>query len=368
MEASTAIRRIGRQVKPSARCKRGTAQSVAERTRRPHRNGFLKHRFLPFWQYSGNRERTEREFQNSLSNLCKHYDLQQPETVYGSFPQNIYQTQQAINEKIKAIDNKLSCIIAKDDNHIATLATVRRFDTGMTLYYIPVRPLWNWVQCSQSQPIAELLICVFAYLEQVVKVPFYTEQDSYLASQYETLEQWVNDDIEDDETYRDIQRDELYTMQNAGLKIYAQIIKPQRLTDFEQVVKSFQCSENWQNDWHEVATKFFELYNAYPERSVFDHIHPDLLNTQGDDRIHADWYISFYWSGNDCFQDCLFDMIDNHFQEIAFMDEPAHVTLFDEAPVITAPDFDFETRLFELINELSRLLSNYDHEQREPTV
>lgn len=368
MEATTEIRRDSRQVRPSARRKRGTTQSVKERTRRTHRNGFLKHRFLPFWHYGENRERAVREFQNSLTNLCSHYGIQLPETANGDFPQNIYQTQQAVNDKVKHIDNKLSCIIAKDDNHIATLATVRRFDTGMTLYYIPVRPLWNWVQCSQSQPLAELVLCIFAYLEQVVKIPFYTEQDSYLASQYETLEQWVNDDWQEDEQGREQQLDEFYKMQNAGLKMYAQIIKPQRLTDFEHVVQSFQVKEKWQSDWQEIAMKFLELYKAYPERSVFDNIYPDLLDTKGDDRIHADWYISFYWSGNDCFQDCLFDMIDNHFQEIAYMDEPAQVTLFDNPPAITTPDFDFETRLFDLLNELSRLLSPYDHEQREPTI
>jgi hypothetical protein len=367
MEATTAIRNIGRQVRPSARCKRGTAQPVKKRTRTANRNGFLKHQFLPFWQYSGNKGRAEREFQNSLSNLCKHYDLAIPETINGSFPQNIYHTQQALSDKLKTMDNTVSCIIVKDDKHIATLATVKRYDTGMTLYYIPVRPLWHWVQCSQSQPLAELIISMFAYLEQVVKVPFYTEQDSYLASQYETLEQWVNDDQED-EPYRQKQLDELYSMQNSGLKIYAQIIDPQRLNDFESVVQNFQCNESWLNDWRDVAEKFLQLYKHYPERSVFDNIHSDLLYPQDEDRIYADQYISFYWSGNDCFQDCLFDMIDNHFQEIAFMDEPAHVQLFDQQPVTIITDFDFETRLFDSINDLSRLLNKYDHEQCEPAI
>ncbi len=367
MEATTAIRRIHRQAKPLARCKRGSAQPGTERTRRPDRNGFLRHRFQPLWQYNGNRERAEREFLCSLSILCKHYDLQIPACVNNGFPHNIYQTQQIISDRIKSIDDKLSCIVAKDDTHIATLATVKRFDTGMTLYYIPVRPLWHWVQCSQSQPLAELIICLFAYLEQVVKVPFYTEQGSYLASQYETLEQWVNDEQED-EPYRDKQLDELYTMQNAGLKIYAQIINPQRLAAFESVVQNFQPRENWESDWKSVAEAFLHLYKQYPERSVFDHIHSDLLYPQDEDRIYADQYISFYWSGNDCFQDCLFEMIDNHFQEIAYIDEPAHVQLFDRTPENATPDFDFETRLFDLINDLSRLLNYYDHEQCEPAV
>jgi hypothetical protein len=367
MEITTTIRGVGRKIKPLARRKRRSAQPHAERTRRTDRNGFLRHRFKPFWQYNGSRERAEREFLCSLSIFCKHYDLQIPACVHDSFPQNIYQTQQTISQQLKGIDDKLWCITAKDDKHIATLATVKRFDTNMTLYYIPVRPLWHWVQCSQSQRIAELILDMFAYLEQVVKVPFYTEQDSYLASQYETLEQWVNDDPED-EKYREQQLDELYTMQNAGLKIYAQIIDPQRLAEFESVVQNFQPRESWEQDWKSVAEAFLQLYRQYPERSVFDHIHADLLYPEDEDRIYADQYISFYWSGNDCFQDCLFEMIDNHFQEIAYMDEPAHVQLFDRTPENTTPNFDFETRLFDLINDLSRLLNHYDHEQCEPAI
>jgi hypothetical protein len=367
MEATTAIRKLSRAVRPPARCKRSTAQSFTERTRRADRNGFLRHPFRPFWQYSGHRERAEREFRNSLSILCDYYGVVVPK-IDGSFPQNIYQRWQAIIAELKAVDNKLSCIIAEDEKHIATLATVKRYDTGMTLYYIPVRPLWHWVQCSQSQPLAELIIAMFAYLEQVVKVPFYTEQDSYLASQYETLEQWVNDDEEEDEPYRGKQLDELFTMQNAGKKIYTQIINPDRLVTFEKVVQDYHATEDWEQEWVAVATAFFQLYQQYPKRSIFDHIQTDLLYPKDEDRIYADQYISFYWSGNDCFQDCLFDMIDNHFQEIAYMDEPAHVTLFDSLPENTIPDFDFETRLFNLINELSRLLNNYDHEQCEPPI
>jgi len=111
-----------------------------------------------------------------------------------------------------------------------------------------------------------------------------------------------------------------------------------------------------------VAKGFLSLYQQYPQRSVFDHIHSGLLYPQDEDRISAEQYISFYWSGNDCFQDCLFEMIDNHFQEIAYIDEPVHITLFDCLPSNVTPDFDFESRLFELIDNLSQLLNKYDHE------
>jgi hypothetical protein len=121
-------------------------------------------------------------------------------------------------------------------------------------------------------------------------------------------------------------------MQNAGQKIYMQIIKPESLKPFESVITIFNASEDWQRDWQMVGSEFLSLYKQYPNRSVFDHIQSDLLYPAGRRTYScADQYISFYWSGNDCFQDSLFEMIDNHFQEIAFMDEPAHVQLFDQA-------------------------------------
>ena len=50
------------------------------------------------------------------------------------------------------------------------------------------------------------------------------------------------------------------------------------------------------------------------------------------------------------------------------MDEPSQIQLFYGLPETTLPDFDFEKRLFELINQLSQILNKYDHEQCEPPI
>lgn len=367
METTTKLRSIGRAVRPPARCKRGTAQPAKKRTARVSRNGFLSHQFTPFWGYNGNKDRAEREFLCSLSNLCAHYDLPIPECVNGNFPQSIYRTLQAVTEQLENADRKLRCIIAGDNRHTATLATIRQYDTGMTLYYIPVRPLWHWVQSSQGQGIAELLLGIFAYLHQVVDIPFFSEPSSYLASQYEYIEQMINDEQEE-EPYRQQQLDEIYTLHNAGLKLHKEVSNPYRLAQFESTVLNFKHSDSWELDWEIIAIEFLQLYRQHPTRSIFDRIHSELLYPADEDRIAADQYISFYWSGDDCLAECLFDMINCHFQEIAYMDEPMHIQLFNTLPENTATDFDFETRLFDLINNLSKLLSDYDYEEREPAI
>jgi hypothetical protein len=367
MENPTAIRSVRRTLRPPARCKRSTAQCAAKRPHRTNGNAFLKHEFKPFWAYSGSRDRAEREFLCSLAHLCKHYGLPIPSAVNGDFPQNIYGTWQMICQKLKAQDKQLECIIAGNETLTATLATVTRYDTGMCLYYVPVRPLCYWVQNSQSGKLAGLLLSVFAYLHQIVQVPFYTEPGSYVGCQYQMIEDWVNDDQED-EGDRDRQLDELYLMHNAGLKLHQQISKPEYVERFSDTVLNFNPADEWEKDWQSLADEFLQLCRQYPGRSIFDNIHSGLLYPEEEDRISADQYISFYWSGEGCIGDTLFETIDCNFQEIAFMDEPMHLQLFDRLPETGLPDFEFENRLFGLLHKLAKRLNDHDHEQCEPTL
>lgn len=367
MATATAIQQVNRKIRPLARCKRGQTQRIKKRPAGLSRNGFLKHQFKSFWAFDGNRDRAEREFSNSLYHLCNYYELAIPQPSVNLFPQNIYQTWQVVCEALKAKDKQLECIIASDEQHIATLATVSRYDTGMNLYYIPVRPLWHWVQSGQGQKLAKLLLAICAYLHQVVQIPFYTEHGNYVGCQYQMIEDWINDEQEDEED-RQQQLDELYIMHNAGLKLYEQIRKPYYLELFASIVDNFQPVDEWEQGWQAIGAAFLALYSAYPQRSIFDNIHDGLLYPEDEDRIGADEYISFYWSGNGCLTDTLFDTINCNFQEIAFMDEPMHLQKFDKLPEAKIPDFEFEPRLFELVDRFCKLLNDHDDEECEPNI
>ncbi|SDE35082.1 hypothetical protein SAMN05216464_105312 [Mucilaginibacter pineti] len=365
METIRTIQQVNRKPRPLTRCRAGSAQPVKKRTTRINRNGFLTHTFQPFWAYEGNKARAEKEFFRSLENICTYYDLLIPDVTGLTFPQNIYRSWEITAERIKAIDKHLDCIILQDDTFTATLATVRQFDTGMTLYYIPVKPLWNWVQQAKQQALSEIVIAIFAYLYQVVQVPFYTEQSSYLHHQYHYLDEMINEDMENDEeedAYRREQLDELYTLQNAGIHLLRQISDPQQLTNMDTLVLNYSKAEKCDNDWAILAIEFVQLYNNYPDRSFFDHIRPDFCHPEIEERIHADQYMSFYWSGNDCLQESLFCMIDSEFQEAGITDEPTAVEVFDTLTEKKNENFGFETRLLALINRLCQLLTHHDND------
>lgn len=364
MENVRTIRQVRKTVRPSARCGRSSAKPVKERTARTDRNGFLTHRFQPFWGFNGHQKRAETEFFRSLTNICAYYDFVMPDVNTLPFPQNIYKAWEITAQRINAVDKQLDCIILRDKQHTSTLATIRQLDTGRTLYYIAVRPVWRWVQSATCQDLAELVLTVFAYLHQVAEVPFYSH--GYIGSQYEMIGDWIRDGQGGDSAENgegNEQLDEIYVLKNAGLHLYKQINDPHRLQQMESVITAYSYAENRNNDWAILAIEFLQLYRAYPNRSFFDNIRPDLYYPEIEERIRAEEYISFYWSDNDCLTETLFENINCSFQEMGVTDEPIMVERFDTLDEKKTDNFGFESRLLGLINRLAQLLNDNDDEE-----
>jgi len=365
MENIRTVRQVRSKTGQAARYRRNSAKPVKKRTSPNGGNGFLNHQFRPFWLFDGNKERAESEFFRSLELLCTNYDLQLPDVQGLAFPMNIYRSWQITSERITAIDKKLDCIILKDDAHEATLAIIRQFDTGRNLYYIPVKPLWVWANCAEQQAVTEVVLAIFAYLYQVVQIPLFTEQDSFLGGQYSYCEDMINDEMcdsdEDERLYKEEQLNELYTLQNAGLHLRRMMLDKQRLEQMEDTVLNYANAEIRDNDLAILAIEFVQLYKAYPNRTCYDGIRPDLFYPEIEERIGADEYISFYWSGYDTLIDTVMDIINCEFQEKGVTDEPIDVTLFDDTVSPDKESFGFESRFFPLIIRLTEFLDDYDN-------
>jgi len=373
MENTAVIRRTGRAVKPPARCRRGQAQPAKERTRRANGNGFLNHSFVPFWSFSGNPDRIAREYFHSLANLCKHYGLAIPKTDL-PFPQNIYRTWQEVEKQVLDIDSEHHCMILEDKGKQAVLTVVKTLDLSHCLFYIPVRAYWQWWQNAEQKAIAELVTVIFAYLHQVVDIPFYAENGSFMDCQYDTLEQWISEaedegnNDEEEKEWRQQQEDTLYELRRAGGHIMPIIKNPDWLARMEQVVTGYHHRDNWELEWELLAIEFLQLYRQYPNRSLPDGIDPDLVYPDEEERIAVYEYTGFYWSDKDCFKHELLEMINCCFQERPVMEEPTAVHYFDTMPDPDRKDFDFENRLIDLIERLRDLLNDYDHEEHNATV
>lgn len=328
---------------------------------------------MPFWAFAGNREQIAREFFGSLANLCQHYGFKIPESDL-PFPQNIYAIFQAVEKQVRAFDREHHCLILSHKRKRAVLSVVRTFDLSHCLFYIPVRPYWNWMQDPEQKAITELVTVIFAYLHQVVDIPFYAESGSFLDYQYDSLENWLNEtgdegmnDAENKE-WRTRQENTIYELRRAGGHIMPLIKNPDQLSRMESVILNYHHRDKHELEWELLAIEFLQLYRQYPKRSVMDSIDLELVYPDEEERIMAQEYMSFYWSDKDCFRHELLEMINCSFQERPVMDEPTAVHFFDTLPEADRKDFDFETRLFDLIERLRDLLNDYDHEEHHATI
>jgi len=366
MEIASAIQKFHPKTRPVAGRRRGSAQSAKERTAGHRTNGFLKSRFLPFWAIQGrNYRQVEAEFFRSLVNLCEVYEMPVPDVSCLAFPQNVTTAYMKLKDALKQKDKTADCIIIKDESHNATLAVLKTYDTGMCLYYIPAKPLWNLVQTAKQQPLAEMLLSVYAYLYQIAKLPYYTESDSYLSCQYESLQNWIDeadDDSEEGQQYRDEPTEMLQMLDHDGNRLLTLIRNNNWLLKWEVNIKAYRNTADWDLETECLADQFLTLFKEYPNRTLFDNIHDDLIEPGETERVRAEQYISFYWSGNDCFYDMLFDMVNNEFQEYGITDEPTSIQLFDTPQTKVLNDLNFESRLFDLIDKLCGILNQYDHD------
>jgi hypothetical protein len=364
MENLQTVRKLRRKIEPTARYRRNAAQSIKKRTLRTGDHGFLSHVFKPFWLFDGNIERAETEFFRSLQHLCQHYDLLLPNVADLSFPQNIYQSWATIAEQVKAVDKKLNCIILKDNDHEAVLATTTQYDTGRTLYYIPVKPLSKWIDEGKHAQVADVVTAIFAYLYQIAQVPMYAEFGTFLSEQYSYLEDMINEDMNEDDKeemgYKEEQLGELFTLKNKGIHITRVMADKSRLQSMEDTVLAYANAEERDNDLAILAIEFVQLYKAYPERSIFDAIRPDLYFPEVNERIRVEEYISFYWSGSDSVVESLMSMIDCSFQEMGITDEPIDLVVFDTSEIYKVQSFGFESRFFPLLDRLCTFLNQYD--------
>jgi hypothetical protein len=363
METASIIRRIRPKPEPLARCKRGTAKSFKKRPAGTHRNGFLTHSFNPFWGVSFNKwQEKETGILRSLHLLCDFYGWAVPEVTGLSFPENILTALKVLNAKNT---DSTTCMLLQDKEHPPVLATIKSYNTEYRLYYIPVRPLVKMRAFPEMEAQYTLIRGLFSYLYSIVGVPYFRE-GGYMDNTYDALEDWIkeidgNGDADDDFTKRQLK--EFKAMKKGADALFPEIKTSLSLAELAKILKQFTVKDSYDAKLLEVATELYKLYDDYPKRKISDRMHYELQDTGESDQIYWEQYISFYWSGEDCLQENLFEMVNNEFQEMGYQEEPVSIRFFDRPQESTGHEFDFEARFFALTNRLTELLNDFDDEE-----
>ncbi len=342
---------------------RGTAERQTEvRTSCDVTNAFLKFRFYPRLQETEivqdcNRMKMDRDFKKSLSLIAKKFKLTVPDCTHIPFPYNISESMAHLKEQLKKevadwqevrlIHHHNSTYFAKED----------RYDTGMTLYYIPVVPLYNILHHTETLQASHLLLSVYAYIFQVLGVPYYRNDDCYLNSMYEMLENWVYDDGAEEEFIQQID-----DAKNIGDFMIKLISDSNNLFSYPNRLKTFVAKTDFEEKCLTVATAFYELSVNYPNVRIDRKFYPLRFREETEDNerpISMDNYVSFCASIQGSLFESLCQSVNEDLQEYSEIDEPTRFIPYDNRK-IKENNFDFETKVFDAIDDLIQLWQEHN--------
>jgi hypothetical protein len=356
------VERVRRLDAKTKRCKRSAERQAESRPDSNVANGFLKCTFLPKLktvqsaQACEETAKTERDFYQSLSNLAGHYSIEPMQTKEFGFPYNIALTMWDMEIKLKRTNTNWDGLQLVQDSRKTFLISEERYDTGTTLYYIPVVPLFKMLNNPKRKKTAQLLVSVCSYLYHIADIPYYRQEDSYLYWMYEMMTDWVEQDDETDETQTYIS--ELKNAEYIGDKIEQKLFNRINLQIFEQRLSRFKSLDTFDHDCYQIACDAFALYTEYPTTSVFRNAQMPEQDPYNDDydneTIGMEKYISFVADTRGWLYESLSDSINNEFNEYGAMEEPTISKRFDGSET-TATNLDFENRLFALLNDLCGL-------------
>lgn len=341
--------------------RRRKARQLEKRTPFTSANGFLKYSFTPVISRDigllGEVKLVQQEFFQSLANFAEFYKLPITCTDNYCYPLNIKVAFENAKKAFDKMPTGLHVIIVKDESRIACISTVKTYNTGQCLYYLPVKPLVSLMQERSMRKRSDLLLSVFAYLYQVGRIPYFTE--GFLAGEYEMIEEWYNTgDMDYDEAdyliIKEIYRQKDYY----GKKIFKSIAHKYHLQQFERRAQQFKPVSKKDLALHEVSSQLLAVYRQYPTRCIMDNIYEWPVQREDDEKVLPDQYISFMWDAEGLLYDQLIETVNVRFQETVDVDEPAAIQYFDKLPKTEQHDLGFEEQLFESLHNLSDFLNS----------
>jgi len=366
-ETTTAIApTVGRVRKLDAKTKgrKPSAERQAEiPTDSDATNGFLKATFLPRLKTAQSVQacqKTERDFYQSLSKLAEHYSIEPMQTQIYGYPYNIALAMWDMETKLKQTNINWDSLRLVQDSKKTFFVSEERYDTRMTLYYIPIIPLFKMLNDPKHKKTAQLLVSVCSYLYHIADIPYYRQENSYLYWMYEMMADWVEEDNETDETEK--HKSELRQAEQIGDKIEQKLFNRINLELLEQRLNNFKSLDEFDQECWQLACKVMALFTEYPAESIFRNAPICEQDPDNDDydneTIGMEKYISFVADTKGWLYENLSDSINNEFNEYGAMAEPTICKHFDGSE-ITATNLDLENRLFPILNDLCGLLDEY---------
>lgn len=175
-------------------CGRSTKRQTPVRTDKDVTNGILKCTFLPKLketqtvQAHQKPNKTEKDFYQSLSQLSEYYGIEPMQTKEYGYPYNVVLAMWDMETQLRRMNVNWDNFRLIQDSEKNYLVSEERYDTSMTLFYVPVIPLFQMLKDPKRKKTAQLLVSVCCYLYHIADIPYYRQENTYLYWQYEMID------------------------------------------------------------------------------------------------------------------------------------------------------------------------------------
>ncbi|MGV4438743.1 hypothetical protein ACQ1PL_04495 [Ornithobacterium rhinotracheale] len=343
---------------PSQRPQRSPKRPIQERTQRASANAILRNIFLPKYI-----EINEREFYNSLSKLTHYYKFTPTKSEHYPYPKNIHLAFKDAEEQLKQIkqENDIKLHLFKHPQKGCYLSVSEVYNTGMTLFYIPIEPLYFLLKSRKNKQLANLLLSVYSYYLRVINLPYYTEESDFLGYHYDILEEWIKEDFYNIEE-REQQLAKLKQTKYIGEIIYHKIMNEKNLYFFKNRLNQFKPKTYHEKEFKNFAEEIYTLYKTYPKENIFRYDNYNPKKHDDYDIITIDKYIGFISNCDDWIFDQIVEMINNFLNECSEQIGPTIRRDFNaefNTEFERKRNFYFENQIFNSIPKLYRLIHQF---------
>jgi hypothetical protein len=363
MQTLSPTRRLRQRTQPLARCNGSGEQQGTVCTARTTTDGFLRHTFLPMYEQGNelpDREKVESGFFKSLSNLTAHYGIDILETGGLPYPHNILLAEWDCSRRIRTTALFREIQVLENDNGEVGLTVKQTLNSGHTLFYIPVVPLYQWQEKNQANPCVPLLLAICSYLYKKARVSYYRDESDYLHYNYVMVDEWIEDGRHEmDEKDYEFTRKALGRAQEYGDLFQKLILDDSLLNEFETRLSDFKPQNSFEKECGKLARTTFELWQQYPDAHIFQNAPQPEIDEDGYDEynyIGIGDYISFIADTEGSLYDRLMEMVNGDLNERSGVLEPEIITRFDEPVPPSNGGLEYERELLAIINKLCDLL------------
>jgi hypothetical protein len=364
MQTLSATLPLLQRPRKASRCKGSDVEQTSSCPAGFVANGFLKQRFLPKFQPSSKmpkQSKIETVYIKSVKRLCEYYDIEALDVSEQAYPYNVYLTNWDLAEKLRLKGRYREMKLQETDVGKVELSVQETINTGSTLYYIALAPLFNALQDNQKT-WAKLLLGVCVYLHRKAGVCHYKDSESYVCYLYDIMDNWIEDDRDgmDDGDYAE-QRAILDEMSAIGDKMSPVLADENHLLQLPYIIENYTPETRYETLCVKLAKDILAVWTEYPQANLYQHIVPseedDEDDYYGNGKIQVNDYISFIGETSSCVYDTMMNMTNDDFNERSGVQDFETTVVFNNPCGKYKDGLGYEEKVIAIINELCNLIT-----------